>query len=218
MLPICSSIYYGVWCKFYFYFHSILFALKLKVLRICSMYAYSKSTKGLKKLLVCSICSENDCLLLSVFLLIFSVSYVFYLISFWLLDFCLFWVHFLQYLRNILLSFLPHQAQITAYVEYFGQFTSEQFPEDIAEVYSFCFYFWTSFSHPESWNETDTLLIPFIIRMKEMLISWRLEVLDVYNKFCLLKHVIFDSWSVTVIRQRKSAFLMTYWVLILSSC
>lgn len=112
----------------------------------------------------------------------------------------------------------PHQAQITAYVEYFGQFTSEQFPEDIAEVYSFCFYFWTSFSHPESWNETDTLLIPFIIRMKEMLISWRLEVLDVYNKFCLLKHVIFDSWSVTVIRQRKSAFLMTFWVLMLSSC
>ncbi|KAF5187216.1 Gigantea-like protein [Thalictrum thalictroides] len=26
------------------------------------------------------------------------------------------------------------QAQITAYVEYFGQFTSEQFPEDIAEI------------------------------------------------------------------------------------
>ncbi|MCD7471905.1 hypothetical protein HAX54_012695 [Datura stramonium] len=27
-----------------------------------------------------------------------------------------------------------NEAQITAYVEYFGQFTSEQFPEDIAEL------------------------------------------------------------------------------------
>ncbi|KAI3971532.1 hypothetical protein MKW92_003257, partial [Papaver armeniacum] len=27
-----------------------------------------------------------------------------------------------------------HKAQITAYVEYFGQFTSEQFPDDIAEL------------------------------------------------------------------------------------
>lgn len=31
-------------------------------------------------------------------------------------------------------SLFKIQAQITAYVEYFGQFTSESFPEDIAEV------------------------------------------------------------------------------------
>lgn len=29
------------------------------------------------------------------------------------------------------------KAQITAYVEYFGQFTSEQFPDDIAELHLF---------------------------------------------------------------------------------
>lgn len=34
------------------------------------------------------------------------------------------------------------QDQITAYVEYFGQFTSEQFPEDIAEVFGLYFGFW----------------------------------------------------------------------------
>jgi GIGANTEA protein len=27
-----------------------------------------------------------------------------------------------------------HKDQVVAYVEYFGQFTSEQFPDDIAEV------------------------------------------------------------------------------------
>lgn len=31
------------------------------------------------------------------------------------------------------------KAQITAYVEYFAQFTSEQFPEDISEVLPLCF-------------------------------------------------------------------------------
>ena len=150
---VSSSIYCGV--NFISISTAILFALKVKVLRTCSMYAYSKSTKGLKKLLVCRLSTLKMIVCFWVyFLLIFSISYVFYLISFWLLDFCLFWVHFLQYLRNVLLSFLPHQDQITAYVEYFGQFTSEQFPEDIAEVCSFRFYFWTNFSHPESWNET----------------------------------------------------------------
>ena len=49
----------------------------------------------------------------------------------------------------MLLLFLFPQAQITAYVEYFGQFTSEQFPEDIAEVCSLCFYLWTDRSYPE---------------------------------------------------------------------
>ena len=29
---------------------------------------------------------------------------------------------------------LRRKAEITAYVDYFGQFTSEQFPEDIAEL------------------------------------------------------------------------------------
>lgn len=32
------------------------------------------------------------------------------------------------------------QAQITAYVDYFAQFTSDQFPEDIAEVLVFHVY------------------------------------------------------------------------------
>lgn len=40
----------------------------------------------------------------------------------------------------MLLLFIIPQAQITAYVKYFGQFTSEQFPEDIAEVSSLCFH------------------------------------------------------------------------------
>ncbi len=31
------------------------------------------------------------------------------------------------------------KAQITAYVDYFGQFTSEQFPEDIAELVRNCY-------------------------------------------------------------------------------
>lgn len=31
------------------------------------------------------------------------------------------------------------QAQIMAYVEYFGQFTSEQFPEDVAQVLIVCY-------------------------------------------------------------------------------
>jgi hypothetical protein len=45
-------------------------------------------------------------------------------------------VHFLQELiRMFLYVFPPLQAQITGYVEYFGQCTSEQFPDDIAEVY-----------------------------------------------------------------------------------
>lgn len=81
----------------------------------------------------------------------------------------------------MLLSFLPFpQAQIKAYVDYFGQFTSEQFPEDIAEVL-----------HSHIWNnfffilkhsiEKQNELIQFISSMKEMLIMWRLEVLGVYN-------------------------------------
>jgi len=42
-------------------------------------------------------------------------------------------------LINFAFSFLKGtncfwQAQIMAYVEYFGQFTSEQFPEDVAQV------------------------------------------------------------------------------------
>jgi prepilin signal peptidase PulO-like enzyme (type II secretory pathway) len=44
-------------------------------------------------------------------------------------------VQYLQELIPMLLHVFPHlQAQITAYVDYFGQCTSEHFPDDISEV------------------------------------------------------------------------------------
>lgn len=50
----------------------------------------------------------------------------------------LFSIFLVRHVNDLLIIFLL-QAQTTAYVEYFGQFTSEQFPDDITEVHGFLF-------------------------------------------------------------------------------
>lgn len=97
-------------------------------------------------------------------------------------------VHFCKSWYTCFLT--PVQAQITAYVEYFGQCTSEHFPEDIAEVF-FVSLFSLSCSYGITICWISTRFLQFVIHISLLTCMWFWQLIR--NRYPSKEKRLFDD-------------------------